>query len=347
MNTTHITEATIEADPSLPIIRITRDFAAAPAQLLRAHTDPDLFAQWVGPNGMDTRIIEWDARDGGCWRYVTSRDGQEYGFRGCFHQISDDRIVQTFTFEPMPDDVALETLRFEDLGDGRTRLHAQSLVESFESRDAWIASGMESGVNEGYAKLDDLLKHDPVAMRSYSARFTRVADAFTQRVDAVPAGAWGNTAPCEGWVARDVVRHLVEWVPGFFAGTAGLAFPPGPSVDDDAPGAWHALRHTLDAFLTDPDVAQREIDGGPIGRMTIEQAIDMIVTNDVFLHTWDLARATGLDERLDPHEVQSMYEAMEPMDEVLRNSGHYGPRVPVADDADPQTKLIAFIGRTP
>lgn len=157
MTLTRIAEAEIEADPTLPIIRITRDFAATPAQLLRAHVDPELFARWVGPDGMDTRIVEWDARDGGAWRYVAARGDEEYAFRGCFHRITDERIVQTFTFEAMPDDVALETLRFEDLGDGYTRLHAQSLVDSFEGRDAFLASGMEVGVNDGYAKLDALL----------------------------------------------------------------------------------------------------------------------------------------------------------------------------------------------
>ncbi|MFN8061579.1 MAG: SRPBCC family protein [Gemmatimonadaceae bacterium] len=157
MTAHRIVEAAIEADKVLPIIRITRDFAATPSQLMAAHTDPQLFARWVGPNRMETRILTWDARSGGEWRYVARRGGEEYGFRGCFHQITDTRIVQTFTFEGMPDDVALETLRFEDLGNGRTRLHAQSLVDSFEGRDAWLRSGMETGVNEGYAKLDALL----------------------------------------------------------------------------------------------------------------------------------------------------------------------------------------------
>lgn len=151
------TAALIEADPTLPIIRIVRDFAATPMQLFRAHTDPDLFARWVGPDGMATRIQHWDARSGGSWAYVAGRDGQEYGFHGTFHDVRHDRIVQTFTFDGEPDGVALETLRFEDLGDGRTRLHAQSLVESFESRDAWLRSGMEVGVDQGYAKLDALL----------------------------------------------------------------------------------------------------------------------------------------------------------------------------------------------
>jgi uncharacterized protein YndB with AHSA1/START domain len=152
-----ITETTIEADKNVPVIRMTRDFAATPAQLFKAHTDPEIFARWVGPNGMGTRIVEWDARDGGAWRYVMSRDGEDYGFRGCFHEVSAQRIVQTFAFEGMPDAIALETLTFEDLGDGRTRLHAQSLTDSFEGRDAWLASGMETGVNEGYAKLDGVL----------------------------------------------------------------------------------------------------------------------------------------------------------------------------------------------
>jgi uncharacterized protein YndB with AHSA1/START domain len=151
------TQARIEADERLPVIRITRDFAATPAQLFAAHTDPELFARWVGPDGMATDIVVWDVRDGGEWRYVARRDGEEYGFRGCFHQVSERRIVQTFTYEGDPDGVALETLVFEDLGDGRTRLHAQSLVDSFEGRDAWLRSGMEVGVDQGYAKLDRML----------------------------------------------------------------------------------------------------------------------------------------------------------------------------------------------
>lgn len=152
-----IAEATIEADPKVPVIRIIREFNATPAQLLRAYTDPDLFAQWVGPNGMTTRIDQWDARTGGSWRFVQGAERGEFAFRGCFHEIRPDRIVQTFTYEGEPDGVALETMVFEDLGDGRTRMIASSLCDSFEGRDAWLRSGMETGVNEGYAKLDRML----------------------------------------------------------------------------------------------------------------------------------------------------------------------------------------------
>jgi uncharacterized protein (TIGR03086 family) len=181
---------------------------------------------------------------------------------------------------------------------------------------------------------------------SSSDHFRKAAAVFTQRVSEVPPDAWENTAPCEGWVARDVVRHLVDWLSDFFFERYGVTDPPRPSVDDDPLGAWTAVSDTIQAALDDPEVAGRVAET-PMGPMSFEQAVDMICTDDVFLHTWDLARATGLDERLDPAEVHRMFVGMEPMDEILRQSGHYGPRVPVPDDADEQTKLLAFIGRQP
>lgn len=150
-------ETVIEADPEVPVVRVTRDFAATPERLLRAHTDPELFARWAGPDAMRTTIEHWDARTGGSWRYVSTDGTAEYRFHGCFHEIRPDRIVQTFTYEGEPDGVALETLWFEDLGGGRTRLRTQSLVDSFAGRDAILRSGMEAGVEEGYAKLERML----------------------------------------------------------------------------------------------------------------------------------------------------------------------------------------------
>ncbi|MDS1115799.1 SRPBCC family protein [Gordonia westfalica] len=154
---TRYPEAAIEADKEVPIIRITRDFRGTPAQLMKAHTDPELFVRWIGPDVIESRIVEWDVRDGGSWHYVSTHEGQEFGFRGCFHTVGEDKIVQTFTWLGMPDQVSLETLWFEDLGDGTTRLHAQSLCDSFEARDGWLSSGMEVGVNDGYAAIDKLL----------------------------------------------------------------------------------------------------------------------------------------------------------------------------------------------
>jgi uncharacterized protein YndB with AHSA1/START domain len=126
--------------------------------VFRAHTDPELFARWNGPRSLSTRIEHHDCRTGGSYRYVMHREGEEFGFRGCFHEVRpSELIVQTFTYEGMPDGVALERLEFEDLGNGRTRLTATSLVDSFEARDAFVASGMEVGVREGYQRLDELL----------------------------------------------------------------------------------------------------------------------------------------------------------------------------------------------
>ena len=153
---THQTEIT--ADPDVPLVRITREFDAPPEKVFRAHTDPALIVQWLGPRSTEMRIDHFDCRTGGSYRYLHLSGGNEFGFHGCFHEVRpSELIVQTFTFEGFPDGVALERVVFEDLGDGRTRLTATSLVDSFEGRDAFVASGMEEGVREGYERLDEVL----------------------------------------------------------------------------------------------------------------------------------------------------------------------------------------------
>ena len=156
--TTTTNETRIEIDDEVPAVRIIREFDHPVSKVFRAHVDAELFAAWCGPRDLENRIDHFDATTGGSWRYVAVRDGEEYGFFGCFHEVRENElIVQTFTFEGMPDGVALEKLVFEDLGEGRTRLTGTSLVDSFADRDAFVASGMESGVKEGYEKLDELL----------------------------------------------------------------------------------------------------------------------------------------------------------------------------------------------
>ena len=157
-----ITEATIEAAPDVPTITITRDFAATPDRVFRAWTDRDLVAQWLGPRSAEMEITEWGARTGGSWRYAAKQDGEVVAtFYGSFHEVRpNERLVQTFTWEGAPDGVSLETMTFTDLGDGRTRITGISVVDSFETRDAILSSGMEVGVHEGYAKLDELLARD-------------------------------------------------------------------------------------------------------------------------------------------------------------------------------------------
>jgi uncharacterized protein YndB with AHSA1/START domain len=156
---THTHDTRIEVAPDVPLVRITRVFDAPPQKVFRAHTDPDLLVRWLGPRDASMRVEHFDCRTGGSYRYVhTTSTGFEAWFRGTFHEVRPSGlIVQTFTFEGMPDGVALEKLVFTDLGDGRTELVATSLVDSFADRDAFVASGMEGGVREGYDKLDELL----------------------------------------------------------------------------------------------------------------------------------------------------------------------------------------------
>jgi len=184
-------------------------------------------------------------------------------------------------------------------------------------------------------------------MSSATQEHREVAGVFTDRVRAVAPDAWDNPAPCEGWLARDVVRHLVEWFPAFLESGAGVKLPKGPSVDDDPVAAWTVHSDGVQALLDDPATAGRSLADPHIGELPLDRAVDMFYTGDVFLHTWDLARATGQDERLDHGRCEVMLEGMLPMDAALRSSGHYGPRVEVPDDADVQTRLLAFIGRTP
>jgi uncharacterized protein YndB with AHSA1/START domain len=155
MTTTNETQITV--DDEVPLVRIVREFDAPAEKVFRAHTDRELLEKWLGPRDLEMRIEVFDCRTGGAYRYVHTRGDEEYWFHGCFHEVRPDQIVQTFTYEGVPDGVALERVLLEDLDDGRSRLTAISLVESFAARDAIMASGMEHGVREGYERLDEAL----------------------------------------------------------------------------------------------------------------------------------------------------------------------------------------------
>ena len=158
MTTTSTRQTLITIDPDVPLVRITREFDAPPAKVFQAHAEPELVCQWLGPRRHEMRIDHYDCRTGGSYRYVHASDGNEFGFHGSFHEVRPgELIVQTFTYDGMPDGVALEKLIFEDLGGGRTRLTTTSLVDSFQDRDSFVASGMEEGVRESYERLDELL----------------------------------------------------------------------------------------------------------------------------------------------------------------------------------------------
>jgi uncharacterized protein YndB with AHSA1/START domain len=159
MTTRTTPETQIESDPTVPVIRIIREFDAPPERVYRAFTDPELFVRWLGPTTTSIRLDRWDAVSGGAYKYTVLRDSEEVvAFWGSFHELrSPDRLVQTQSMVGLDDGAILNTLTFEELPGGRTRLTDLTLVDSFEGRDMILASGMESGVVEGYKKLDDLL----------------------------------------------------------------------------------------------------------------------------------------------------------------------------------------------
>ena len=154
-----ITQTAIEADPKLPVIRMTRDFAATPGQLLRAHTDADLLKQWMGPDGLSIEIPTFEPRDGGRWDWVfTGPDGDVQRFHGVTHGTPsvEDGMMGTFEWLGLPGHVSFQTMTFAE-HDGRTTLRSNSVFQTIEDRDGMIEAGMEHGMNEGYAKLDKLL----------------------------------------------------------------------------------------------------------------------------------------------------------------------------------------------
>ena len=154
-----MTNAEIAAEPGTQNITITREFDATPEQLFRAHTDPDLLKKWLGPRGYEMTIQAFEPKDGGRWAYSHVDGDNTYEFRGVFHGEPSvaDGITQTFEFLGFPGVVSLETMKFEDLGAGRTRIHSVAVYPSIEARDGMAASGMEKGVNQGYEVLDEIL----------------------------------------------------------------------------------------------------------------------------------------------------------------------------------------------
>jgi uncharacterized protein (TIGR03086 family) len=172
----------------------------------------------------------------------------------------------------------------------------------------------------------------------HRAAASRFAEAVSGVVD------WDAPAPVAGWTARDVVHHLVGWSSGFLAGGAGVALPP-PDVQGDPAAVWDAHCRAVQALLDDADLAAAPFEDRHLGQLPLEEAVDRFYTPDVVMHTWDLARAAGLDDRLDPEVCGRLLQDMLPFDAVMRASGQYGPRLEAPAGAGPQEQLLAFIGR--
>jgi uncharacterized protein YndB with AHSA1/START domain len=145
--------------PDLPQVIVEREFAA-PAQLvLRAHLEPELLAQWLGPREMATTVEHYETHHGGTWRYLhRGPAGDEYAFRGVFHgEPSAAGIVQTFEYEGWPGRVKLDTTTLQE-HDGVTLLRTVSAFQSVDDRDAMVASGMERGLRDSCERLETLLE---------------------------------------------------------------------------------------------------------------------------------------------------------------------------------------------
>src|SRR3954464_4336337 len=181
-------------------------------------------------------------------------------------------------------------------------------------------------------------------MSDIAERYARITGQFTDRVLTVSPGGWNDPSPCTDWTARDVVGHLTDWIPGFF-GPVGVDFPVVPSVQDDPARARATREAPIAGGRAAPVRAVKQVDT-PFGTQSFAETVDMIVIGDVFTHTWDLSRATGQAETLDPDQLQRMIPGMGAIpEEVMRADGMFGPKIDVADDADDQTRFLAYVGR--
>jgi uncharacterized protein (TIGR03086 family) len=175
-------------------------------------------------------------------------------------------------------------------------------------------------------------------------RHREVGERFGRVVSGVRD--WSVPTPVPEWTAVDVLRHLLDWLPGLLAAAADVRLAPVADPALDPVGSWRERHAQVQALLEDPERAGRHVDR-PFWTGRLDGLVDGFWTGDVFLHTWDLARATGQDDRLDEATCAEMLAGMEPIEELMRSSGQYGPRVPVPEDASVQDRLLGFIGRDP
>lgn len=181
-------------------------------------------------------------------------------------------------------------------------------------------------------------------MSEVADRYARVADGFTARVAGVPPGAWSNPSPCTDWTAHDVVKHLVEVTRGMLTRLTG-GDPTPPDSGEDLAAAWRVESDAVRAGLAS-ERASTPVKGLG-GEQPWEDLIGTVLCSDTLLHTWDLARATGQDERLDPAGVEAAYAFLQPNDDMLRGPGAFDPKLEPPAGADPQTRLLCFAGRRP
>jgi uncharacterized protein (TIGR03086 family) len=182
-----------------------------------------------------------------------------------------------------------------------------------------------------------------LAMTEVQDTYRQVSNGFDAAVRAVTSDKWDAQSPCEQWRARDVVAHVVAGHRGVIAAVRGGESTP-LGADDDPKKAWEEARRAIDEITADPEARAKEIDG-PNGKTPAGEIIGQFVTMDVLVHTWDLARTVGADERLDEDSVRHAYEVLKPMDAVIRQPNVFGPKLESPAGADLQTEFLYFLGR--
>ncbi len=181
------------------------------------------------------------------------------------------------------------------------------------------------------------------AMTDVQDRYRQVSHGFDAAVRAVTLDKWEARSPCEQWRARDVVAHVVQGHRGVIAGVRGGESKP-LGADEDPRRAWEEASRAIDEITGNPEALAQEIDG-PVGKMPAGEIIGRFVTMDLLVHTWDLARAVGANEHLDEASVRNAYEALKPMDAMIRQPNVFGPRLEPPPGADVQTEFLYFLGR--
>jgi uncharacterized protein (TIGR03086 family) len=180
-------------------------------------------------------------------------------------------------------------------------------------------------------------------MESVADRYRRLSSHLTDLVAGVPDDAWSGPTPCEDWTVRELVSHVVE-VHGIFQGLVGRSAVDHPPVESDPLGAWTAVRDQMQADLDDPVRVAQEYDG-MLGRSTFGASVDGFVCFDLVVHGWDLARATGQDESMDPADVSRLQAMVDSMAPMMLENGVIGRQLEPAPDASPQQRLLASLGR--
>lgn len=182
-------------------------------------------------------------------------------------------------------------------------------------------------------------------MTEVAERYGRIAAAFTARLDGCPPGVWTNASPCEGWTAHDVAKHVVDTHRRVLTRLTG-GDPTPPDSGEDLGAAWQVESAAVRAALADPQRAATPVDSFGT-EQPFEDLVGTLLCADTLIHTWDLARASGQDDRLDADAVASAQTFLEPNDAMLRRPGGFGPKVEPPGDADEQTTLLCFVGRQP